>query len=435
MTAAAGAGVGPGGGGGAAGGGPGGGGGGGGGGGLRQGFTVMCEAAEQCGTLYAGTADARVCVLDVERRRVVSEWLAAPVVRQYDPDDAITALCAPGGDAGGGAAGGGGGAGLAAPWLSPEVLAAGSRGGRVMVLDRRCGTAAMAFRAHGGGGSGVGVGVAVGGVGVGGGGGGGGSGDVASMAMFGSHVLVTAGGADRTLRLWDLRRTGAGGSSSSGSSTSAGHGHGGGGGGSGGASLGLVGSGYEERLGPWAGWEGPRCGGGAELLSGVADALSPAGIGAVLLAAASAADIGPELLVLPPPPPPALAAPLGGASAFAAAGGGVAAPALLRSFPLPREGASGLRVLRDCLLMTSGASVGVMSLAAAVGAEAGGAAGSVVAGAGAGAGTGAGAGPGFARLRNGRGGRESAGITGLGVLPCCRLLVVAGDDGAVRICR
>eukprot|EP00198_Chlamydomonas_reinhardtii_P012185 XP_001701522.1 predicted protein [Chlamydomonas reinhardtii] len=56
------------------------------------GFTVMCEAAEQCGTLYAGTADARVCVLDVERRRVVSEWLAAPVVRQYDPDDAITAL-------------------------------------------------------------------------------------------------------------------------------------------------------------------------------------------------------------------------------------------------------------------------------------------------------------------------------------------------------
>jgi hypothetical protein len=92
--------------------------------------------------------------------------------------------------------------------------------------------------------------------------------------------------------------------------------------------------------------------------------------------------------------------------------------------PLPWSVAQGLRVLRDCVLMTSSSSIGVMPLPGeaadrASGSQAGG----------------GGGGPSFVRLRNGRGGRESAVVTGLAVLPCCRLLVVAGDDGALRICR
>ncbi|GIM16813.1 hypothetical protein Vretimale_19403, partial [Volvox reticuliferus] len=108
-------------------------------------------------------------------------------------------------------------------------------------------------------------------------------------------------------------------------------------------------------------------------------------------------------------------------------GVGVAAPALLRSCLVPREGVQGLRVLRDCVLMTSGSSIGVMALPRE-GVAPPAASGSSGAASGA-------SGPSFERLRNGRGGRESAAVTGLAVLPCCRLLVVAGDDGAVRICR
>ncbi|PNH04938.1 hypothetical protein TSOC_008856, partial [Tetrabaena socialis] len=333
-----------------------------GGGPLRLGFTCMCVAADEHRLLYAGTADARLCALDLERRRVVSEWLAAPAVRQYDTDDAITALCTPAGAGGGGGGGadggpyGSAGGGSAAMWLAPECVAAGSRGGRVSVLDRRCGTAALSYRGHGG--------------------------EVASMASYGSHCLVTAGG-DRQLRLWDLRRCGGG--------------AGGGGGGSG-TAAGSVGAGYDVRTGPWAGWEGPRGGAGAdggELLWGLVDAMSPAGVGAAVYGGGGAAVYGggaaPDVMLTAPPytsmplPPPTA----GAAAAAAAVGGGVAAPALLRGFQTPREGVAGLRVLRDCVLMTSGNSVGVLPLA------------------GGGGGGGGGGGPVFARLRNGRGGRDA----------------------------
>lgn len=81
--------------------------------------------------------------------------------------------------------------------------------------------------------------------------------------------------------------------------------------------------------------------------------------------------------------------------------------------------------------MTSGSSIGVLALraeaASAVAASATTLPCSI--------GSGASGGPSFTRLRNGRGGRESALITGLAALPCCRMLLAAGDDGAVRICR
>jgi WD repeat-containing protein 81 len=110
-------------------------------------------------------------------------------------------------------------------------------------------------------------------------------------------------------------------------------------------------------------------------------------------------------------------------------GGGVAPPGLLRSLPLPREGAQGLRVLRDCLLMTSGASVGVLALpGGGLGADAWPAVSSPGA-------AGGGGGIAWARLRNARGGRESAAVTGLAALPCCRLLLVSGEDGVVRVCK
>ncbi len=327
-----------------------------------------------CPALPLGTADARLCSVDLERCRVVSEWLAAPAVR-IDADDAVSAMCTLGG--------GGSGSGADGQWAdgavgggSPEVVAAGLRSGRVMLLDRRCGVAAAAVRAH--------------------------SGDVSCMASYGSHVLVTAGG-DKQLRVWDLRRAGGGaGGSASSSFSAAGSGAGGGHG------SGLY-DGYDSRTGPWYGWDGSLPGGGVcgDALLGIVDAMSPLGVGAILYgngtAVVRALDNsgtgtggggGPGPGITPAPPQ----------------------PALLRGFSLPREGVMGLTVLRDCVLMTSGSSVGVLPLSLSAG------------------GGWEGSGPSFARLRNGRGGREVAAITSLAVLPCCRLLVVAGDDGAVRIC-
>ncbi|KAG2487022.1 hypothetical protein HYH03_014392 [Edaphochlamys debaryana] len=340
------------------------------GGGLRLGFTALCAAPEESRLMYAGTADARLCCLDLERGRVVAEWLAAPSVR-HDDGDAVTSLATPA--SGGGSADGGGVAAAAAPWLAAEVVAVGSRAGRIVVLDRRCGTAVVSYRAHGG--------------------------EISSMASYGSHGLVTSG-SDRLLRIWDLRRCG--GSTASAASTAAA---------AAAAASHTVGSGYEGRTGPWSGWEGPRglSWGGGDGLWGIVDAMSPAGVGAAVLYGADLALGGGPEVVLPPPPP--------GPAAVAVTPQGVAAPALLRGFALPKEGAQGLRVLRDCVLMTSGSSVGVLSLSDAGGSGSGG------------------GGPSFARLRNGKGGREGAAITGLAVLPCCRLLVTAGEDGVVRICK
>ncbi|EFJ45702.1 hypothetical protein VOLCADRAFT_93838, partial [Volvox carteri f. nagariensis] len=365
---------------------------------LRLGFTTMCCAPEEHRVLYAGTADARVCALDLECRRVVAEWLAAPAIR-HDSEDAVTALCTPGGGADTAAATFGAGW----PAAHPEVVAAGSRAGRVVVLDRRCGTAAAAFRAHGG--------------------------EVTSLASSGDFTLITAG-ADKQLRLWDLRRCAALGS--------------GGGGGSAGASTWTTcttGSGYDSRTGPWSGWQGPRgCGGAggaaAEPFRGILDAMSPVAVGAAVsggdglygggMAPGGALDVTFPTQALAPGAAAAVAS-----SMLTGVAGppqlqlqqhpqqhvawlGVAAPALLRSYPLPRECVQGLRVLRDCVLMTSGSSIGVMALPGEAAAAGGG-----------------GGGPSFVRLRNGRGGRESAAVTGLAVLPCSRLLVVAGDDGAL----
>ncbi|KXZ45563.1 hypothetical protein GPECTOR_53g149 [Gonium pectorale] len=270
-----------------------------GGGTLRQGYTVMCGAVDEHRTLYAGTADARLCMLDIERGRVVAEWLAAPAVR-IDPDDAISALCTPGGGsdvAGGGLAGSLPAATPASSLFSPEVVVAGSRGGRVVVLDRRCGTAASAFRAH--------------------------SGEVTAMASYGSHVVLTAG-ADKLLRVWDLRRCGAGGGGLSGGVAGAG------------GLTGVVGTGYSSRTGPWSGWQGPRGGAGAggDSLWGVADALSPVGVGVALYGNDTwYGNGGAPGFVLPAASP---------SFASGQPTAGVAPPSLLRSHPLPREGVQGL---------------------------------------------------------------------------------------------
>lgn len=301
---------------------------------------------------------------------MVSECLAAPAVR-IDADDAVSAMCNLGG-AGGSGADGQGADGSAASSGSPEVVATGLRSGRVMLLDRRCGVTAAAVRAH--------------------------SGDVSCMASYGSHVLVTAGG-DKQLRVWDLRRAGGGAGGSASSSFSAT---------SGGSGSSMY-DGYDSRTGPWYGWDGSLPGGGicGDALLGIVDAMSPLGVGTVLYGNGTAVVRSYD------------------SSGTGAGGGGGAGPgitpappqpALLRGFSLPREGVMGLTVLRDCVLMTSGSSVGVLPLSLPAG------------------GGWEGGGPSFARLRNGRGGREVAAITSLAVLPCCRLLVVAGDDGAVRIC-
>lgn len=41
----------------------------------------------------------------------------------------------------------------------------------------------------------------------------------------------------------------------------------------------------------------------------------------------------------------------------------------------------------------------------------------------------------FTRVRNVKGGRDGAGITGLCVLPCSKLLVLSCDDGTVKLCK
>ncbi|GIM16812.1 hypothetical protein Vretimale_19387, partial [Volvox reticuliferus] len=194
---------------------------------LRFGFTAMCSAPEEHQMLYVGTADARVCAIDLGRGSVVADWLASAAVR-HDADDAVTTMCVPGG--GVDASPGFGWSAQPSSWLCPEVVAAGSRGGRVVLLDRRCGTAAAAFRAHGG--------------------------EVTSMASSGNYNLISAGG-DRQLRFWDLRRC----TSSSASCTASSPGASGGAGGATAACYaGAVGMGYDSRTGPWEGWQGPRGG-------------------------------------------------------------------------------------------------------------------------------------------------------------------------------
>ncbi|GIL93182.1 hypothetical protein Vretifemale_20577, partial [Volvox reticuliferus] len=284
--------------------------------------------------------------IDLGRGSVVADWLASAAVR-HDADDAVTTMCVPGG--GVDASPGFGWSAQPSSWLCPEVVAAGSRGGRVVLLDRRCGTAAAAFRAHGG--------------------------EVTSMASSGNYNLISAGG-DRQLRFWDLRRC----TSSSASCTASSPGASGGAGGATAACYaGAVGMGYDSRTGPWEGWQGPRGGSngaGREPCCDILDAMSPVAVGAAVHRGEGLYGLGVGVragvldVTLP------LQA-LGSASTGPAmaqqqqqyqqyqqqpVGVGVAAPALLRSCLVPREGVQGLRVLRDCVLMTSGSSIGVMAL-------------------------------------------------------------------------
>ena len=172
---------------------------------MRLGYTALMPAGlpQPPGQLWGGTVDARLCLLDCGSGQVVSEWLACSSLC-YDADEAIRALCQSGacldsddwasGGSGGGLVPGFGasqaGSSHTPGWLQASAggngggqggtawLAAGNKRGRVTVVDARCGLIVMSWQAH--------------------------DLDVCSLAAWG-HMLASAS-ADRSLKVWDLRK-------------------------------------------------------------------------------------------------------------------------------------------------------------------------------------------------------------------------------------
>lgn len=97
------------------------------------------------GVLWAGTADARLCMLDVNRHTVVADWMCGTSLR-YDGDESVVAVCANGvgigGEAGiGSRYGAGGRHGI-------HWVAAGNRHGQLVLVDSRCGVLLAVWQAH-----------------------------------------------------------------------------------------------------------------------------------------------------------------------------------------------------------------------------------------------------------------------------------------------
>eukprot|EP00798_Chlamydomonas_sp_ICE-L_P029717 gene29717-5152_t len=98
------------------------------------------------------------------------------------------------------------------------------------------------------------------------------------------------------------------------------------------------------------------------------------------------------------------------------------APLLSHRHTGPREGLYGLTVHNGSVLLYSGPNLGVVSLTGSGQSMPDGNSSATSACA-------------FTRVRNARGGRDSAVITSIGLLPCCKLLVLGNEDGLVKICK
>ncbi len=141
--------------------------------GTLLGYTCMaaCSSAGRLADLLAGTADARLCLLDATAGAAASDMVAAPK-RGTDPTAGIiSAVC-----------------------MAPDGSWAvgGTSGGHVHLLDARCGLLLHSWRAH--------------------------EGMLSCVQALDGHQLLSSS-LDRTAKLWDLRMMGSfmtGGSSSSG---------------------------------------------------------------------------------------------------------------------------------------------------------------------------------------------------------------------------
>ena len=117
------------------------------------------------GRLLAGTADARICVLDVNTGGLMREMLAVASGNGMEPSSTVVQAVATGGT------------GSSSSWI-----AAGTGQGWMLLLDHRCSTAVASWRGHEGG-------------------------VLQCEGVGGRHQLLSLGH-DRLLKVWDLRRLG-----------------------------------------------------------------------------------------------------------------------------------------------------------------------------------------------------------------------------------